>query len=71
MMTYMMSDARTIPVCLENIFIAKAIERIGDHSLNVAEHVIYIAHGHDVRYTGTESLEAEAAQDRKPDEPDA
>ena len=60
LITYMMEDPRTISTALDIIFIAKAIERIGDHAKNVAEDVIYIVKGTDVRHIGIEQLEREA-----------
>ena len=51
LVTYMMEDPRTISTALDIIWIAKAIERIGDHTKNVAEQVIYIVRGTDVRHT--------------------
>ena len=59
LITYMMEDPRTISASLDLIFIAKSIERIGDHSRNIAEFIIYIVEGRDVRHTflaDTESL---------------
>lgn len=50
LVTYMMEDPRTISASLDLLFLAKAIERIGDHAKNVAELIIYIVKGADVRH---------------------
>ncbi len=50
LITYMMEDPRTISVSLDLLFIAKAIERIGDHAKNIAEFIIYIVEGTDIRH---------------------
>jgi len=52
LITYMMEDPRTISTSMDIISIARAIERIGDHAKNVAEQVIYIAEGRDIRHAG-------------------
>ena len=44
-LTYMMEDPRNISACTHCLFIAKNIERIGDHATNIAEQVYYIVEG--------------------------
>ena len=60
LVSYMMEDPRTISVGLDYLFIAKAIERIGDHAKNIAEFIIYIVKGTDVRHQSRDTLEREA-----------
>ncbi len=45
LLTYMMEDARSISQCIDLIFVAKNLERIGDHATNIAEKIHYIIHG--------------------------
>ena len=45
LLTYMMEDPRNITTCAHLLFIAKNIERIGDHVTNIAEHVHMMVHG--------------------------
>jgi phosphate transport system protein len=54
----MMEDPRTISASLDLLFVAKAIERIGDHAKNIAEVVIYIVKGADVRHTTMAEIES-------------
>ena len=58
LVTYMMEDPQTISSCLDLLFIAKAIERIGDHAKNISEYIIYIVHGTDVRHSKLKGIEA-------------
>jgi phosphate transport system protein len=58
LVTYMMEDPRTISASLDLLFLAKAIERIGDHAKNIAEFIIYIVKGADVRHTSMNEIEA-------------
>ena len=58
LITYMMEDPRTISGAIDLVFVAKAIERIGDHAKNLAEVVIYVVKGTDVRHNTIESVES-------------
>jgi phosphate transport system protein len=58
LITYMMEDPRTISPSLDLLFLAKAIERIGDHAKNIAEFIIYVVKGADIRHTPMEQIES-------------
>lgn len=58
LITYMMEDPRTISASLDLLFLAKAIERIGDHAKNIAEFIIYVVKGEDVRHSSIDRIES-------------
>ena len=62
LISYMMEDPRTISPALEIVFIAKSIERIGDHAKNIAEDVVHVVKGKDVRHATAEQIRAEVAE---------
>jgi phosphate transport system protein len=62
LISYMMEDPRTITPALEIVFIAKSIERVGDHAKNIAEAVVQVVKGKDVRHASAEEIRAEVAQ---------
>lgn len=58
LITFMMEDPRTISSSIDLVFVAKAIERVGDHAKNLAEQIIYIVKGMDVRHNPVETVES-------------
>jgi phosphate transport system protein len=57
--TFMMEDPRTISRVMDTTWMARALERIGDHAKNICEYVIFMVHGKDIRYIGLDNIEAE------------
>jgi phosphate transport system protein len=58
LVTYMVEDPRTISASIDLVFVAKALERIGDHAKNLAEQVIYVVKGADVRHVPMGDVES-------------
>ncbi len=56
LITYMMEDPRTISPSLDLLFLAKSIERVGDHAKNIAEQIIFIVKGEDIRHTSLDKV---------------
>ena len=61
LISFMMEDPRTISAALELVFIAKSIERIGDHAKNISESVVQAVKGKDVRHVSAEQIRAEVS----------
>tara|TARA_R110002049_G_scaffold185213_7_gene353467 strand:- start:131 stop:847 length:717 start_codon:yes stop_codon:yes gene_type:complete len=56
LITFMVEDPRNIGVILNEMWALRSLERIGDHACNIAEHVIYLVRGLDVRHGGLNEL---------------
>jgi phosphate transport system protein len=51
LLTYMLEDTRNVSRALKLIFIAKHLERVGDHATNIAEMVVFMVRGQDIRHS--------------------
>lgn len=60
LITYMMEDPRTISPSLDLLFLAKSIERVGDHAKNIAEQIIFVVKGEDIRHMSMKNVESMA-----------
>lgn len=65
MMTYMAEDPRSIPDSLRVLWAARSMERMGDRCQNIAEYIIYLVHGKDVRHASFEEVLAEIEAEKR------
>lgn len=62
-MTMMLEDGRNIRRAVDVMWVARALERIGDHAKNIGEHLIYLVEGENVRHDSIEEMEEKLADD--------
>jgi len=64
LMTHMAENSAAIPTFMKLLWAARAMERVGDRCQNIAEYVIYLVLGKDVRHTGLDEMDSEIESDR-------
>ncbi len=63
LVTFMMEDPRSIGAVLTELWALRSLERVGDHASNIAEHVIYLVRGLDVRHVEIDELLSKVAEE--------
>jgi phosphate transport system protein len=63
--TFMMEDPRTISRVMDSTWMARSLERIGDHLKNICEYVVFMVYGKDIRHTGLNDIEAKMSRTQK------
>lgn len=57
--THLMEDPRNVSTLLKITWCARALERIGDHSVNICEYVVYLVKGRDIRHINFDQIRSE------------
>lgn len=60
LLTYMLEDPSTISRCIKLMFIAKGLERVGDHAANISEMVVFLVRGKDIRHGMSDGKSADS-----------
>ena len=64
--TFMIEDPRTIRAAIDLLWVARALERVGDHAKNICEYVIYMVGGRDVRHIAIADVERQVKSTTPP-----
>ncbi|HSH26880.1 MAG TPA: PhoU domain-containing protein, partial [Wenzhouxiangella sp.] len=62
--TYLAEEPRNTRRIIDAIWVARSIERIGDHAKNIGEYIVYLVEGKDLRHASLAEMERELGEDR-------